>query len=56
MVGDQADEEGFTPSSEPWLDDEEIKERENLDRLAGDADLAATLRARGFAGSRLRNL
>jgi hypothetical protein len=28
-------------SGEPWLDDDHLKERENLERLAGDAELAA---------------
>jgi hypothetical protein len=43
------DEEGSNPS-EPWLDDEHLQERENLERLAGDADLARTLKAQGFSG------
>lgn len=38
------------PSAQPWLDDEQLPERERMDRLAGDADLVATLSTFGFAG------
>jgi hypothetical protein len=38
------------PTAQTWLDDEQLPEREQVDRLAGDADLVATLSAAGFAG------
>jgi hypothetical protein len=38
------------PTHPRWLDDDDLRERENLDRLAGDAELAASLREQGFQG------